>query len=496
MTLRGVIQMRSKSYAVMATAVLALAVGSGNAIADPQQAAGKSKVKYSNNGQALEAPAAEMRAADGSLFVPVRDMANLMDKYVDWDQFRTSVSFTDKPKLTGKYNLKAADLAPGIKMGVGSSLTHLPGDPANIFYSTADRGPNGELKVNDATRRTFPLSDYTPTIYKIEASAGEIKILDKIPLKVNGIDPVSGTANITGVGNIKGRDEAPYDAKGEKELKYDPYGLDIEGLAYNPKDDTFWISDEYGPSIVHVKRDGTLIERIVPKGWGNNKISTPLVPAREVLPEVYNKLRQNRGAEAVGITPDGSTMFMAMQSPLRNPDKSTDNSRQLRIIKIDLATLAPTAEYVYITEDAAQFKDLKQSDIVISDLYAVNDHTLLVDERDKNAGDKAELKRIFQIDLSGATNILGKYDQASAGGKTLEEMSISNLKAAAIMPPSKRTVLDAVAFQFPYEKIEGLTLVDGNTIAIINDNDFGVGSDSAENGTSLWTFQLPYTITP
>ncbi|MNW62236.1 hypothetical protein D3C74_403540 [compost metagenome] len=57
-------------------------------------------------------------------------------------------------------------------------------------------------------------------------------------------------------------------------------------------------------------------------------------------------------------------------------------------------------------------------------------------------------------------------------------------------------MLDAVAFQFPYEKIEGLTLVDGNTIAIINDNDFGVGSESAENGTSLWTFQLPYTITP
>ncbi|MNC28085.1 hypothetical protein D3C75_762770 [compost metagenome] len=313
---------------------------------------------------------------------------------------------------------------------------------------------------------------------------------------MNGIDPVSGTANITGVGNIKGRDEAPYDAKGEKELSYDPYGLDIEGLAYNPKDDTFWISDEYGPSIVHVKRDGTLIERIVPKGWGNGKISTPLVPAREVLPEVYNKLRQNRGAEAVGITPDGSTMFMAMQSPLRNPDKSTDNSRQLRIIKIDLATLAPTAEYVYATEDAARFKDLKQSDIVISDLYAVNDHTLLVDERDKNAGDKAELKRIFQIDLSDATNILGKYDQAAVGGKTLEEMSISNLTAAAIMPPSKRTVLDAAAFQFPYEKIEGLTLVDGNTIAIINDNDFGVGSDSAENGTSLWTFQLPYTIAP
>jgi hypothetical protein len=312
-------------------------------------------------------------------------------------------------------------------------------------------------------------------------------------LKVSGIDPISSTSNITGLPNIKGRDEVAYDAKGEKELANDPYGLDIEGLAYNPKDDTFWISDEYGPSIAHVKRDGTIIERIVPKGWAA-QVETTLVPAREKLPAVYNKLRSNRGAEAVGITPDGKYIFMAMQSPLRNPSKDVDNSRQLRIIKLDLATLEPVAEFAYITEDAKQFKDLKQGDIVISDLVAVNENTLLIDERDKNAGDKAQLKRVFAIDLSGATNILGKYDDNKEAGKTLEEMSLKEMKEANIMPPSKRTVVDAVAFKFPYEKIEGLSLVNGDTVVIVNDNDFGIGSTTPMNGTELWTFKLPYTI--
>ncbi|TNJ64954.1 esterase-like activity of phytase family protein [Paenibacillus hemerocallicola] len=478
----------------LAAAATALALTTGTVIASAAEVAGTTAetIKYSSNGEAVS-PSANAVNIGGSLYLPIRAFGEATGKYVDWDEFRSSVSLTDKPELVGKYKLVAPDLAQGIKMGVGSSLTHLPGDPDNVFYTTADRGPNGEIEVNGATVRTFPLAEYTPTIYKIEIADGQIKILEQFPLKVNGTNPVTGKAGITGLPNIKGRDETPYDPKGEKELAYDPYGLDVEGLAYNPKDDTFWISDEYGPSIAHVKRDGTLIERIVPKGW-TAQAATPLVTAHEALPAAYNKLRQNRGAEAVGITPDGGYMFMAMQSPLRNPNKDTDNSRQLRIIKFDLATLKPVAEFAYVAEDANQFKGLKQGDIVISDLVAVNENVLLIDERDKNAGDSAQLKRIFAIDLSNATNILGKYDDNQSAGKTLEQMSVGELKANGITPPSKRTVVDLVAFRFPYEKVEGLSLVGGDTIVIVNDNDFGVGSDLPENGTELWTFKLPYTI--
>jgi hypothetical protein len=268
-----------KNWLIAASAALTLMAGTGIVTAADVNGTTAEMIKYTNNGQAVS-PSSPAINMDGNLYLPIRAFSEATGKYVDWDEFRSSVALTDMPELSGKYKLIAPDLAEGIKMGNGSSLTHLPGDPDNVFYSTADRGPNGQVDVKGNTIRTFPIANYTPTIYKIEINSGQIKILDQFPLKVNGIDPVSGTANITGLPNIKGRDEAPYDAKGEKELAYDPYGLDVEGIAYNSKDDTFWISDEYGPSIVHVKRDGTLIERIVPKGWAA-QVATPLVPTLE-----------------------------------------------------------------------------------------------------------------------------------------------------------------------------------------------------------------------
>ena len=481
----------NKKWVITITAGLFLTAGIGIATAAAINGTPAIGFKFSNNGQTVSMSETPVNI-DGRLYVPVRALSEAAGKYVDYDAFNQNVALTDKPTLIGKYALKDPDLAIGIKMGVGSSLTHLPGDPDNVFYTTADRGPNGQMDVNGTTVRTFPLADYTPTIYKIQITNGTINIMDQFPLKVNGMDPLTNKSTITGLPNIKGRDEVPYDAKGEKELAYDPYGLDIEGLAYNAQDDTFWISDEYGPSIVHVKRDGTLIERIVPQGWAS-QVDAPLVPARETLPAVYNKLRQNRGAEAVGITQDGKYMFMAMQNALRNPDKAMDNSRHVRILKLDLSTLKPVAEYVYQLEDAASFTGLEQDDIVVSDLVVVSGNTLLIDERDKFAGDKAQLKRIYAVDLSNATNVLGKYDDAAAG-RTLEQTTAAELKANGIKPVSKRTVLDAIEFEFPYEKIEGVTLTNGDTLTIVNDNDFGIDSTSEANGTELWQFKLPYPL--
>lgn len=472
------------------SAIAALTVGSALL---PSVHAASPEVQYSANGQAF-IPSTAAIEEQGRLFLPVRDLANLLGKYVDWDDITKTALFSDKPKLTGTYTLHQKDLAENIKFGIGSSLTHIPGDPDNVFYTTADRGPNGEVDVNGTTRRTFPLPNYTPTIYKIQLEQGQINVLDTIPLKINGRDPVTGTNLITGLPNLKARDEVPYDKAAEKVISYDPYGLDVEGLTYNPQDDTFWISDEYGPYLVQVKRDGTMLQRIAPKGI-SAELNTAALPLKDNLPAVYLTRRQNRGAEAVGITPDGKWMFMAMQSPLRNPDKNVDNSRTLRILKIDLSTLKPVAEYAYITEDANQFKDLKQSDIVISDMFVVNENTLLIDERDKNAGDAAQLKKIFSIDLKNATNILGQYDDTAKAGKTLEQLSLNEVRQAGIQTPVKRTVLDAVEFKYPHEKIEGISLVNGHTLVIVNDNDFGVTDpDSKENGTDLWTFELPYNI--
>ncbi|MED2974374.1 esterase-like activity of phytase family protein [Fictibacillus sp. B-59209] len=381
------------------------------------------------------------------------------------------------------------DVGNGIKAGMGSSLTHLPGDPDTIFYTTADRGPNGEVVVNGEKRRTFPVPTYTPRIYKIKVSNGKVEILKTIKLKLpKGTDEITGNNYISGVSNLPGLDETPYDEKGEKQLPYDPYGLDTEGLAYSPKDDTFWLSDEYRPSLVQVKRDGTILQRLLPSGMSKQYENAPNIPVKDSLPAVFSKRISNKGLEGVTISPDGKWMFALTQRPLGNPDEDTSNrSRALRILKINLETLKVAGEYVYLTDDEKQYNDLKQSNIYVSDLYAKDDHTLLVDERDSFGGSESQVKKIYQIDLSEATNIQGKYNSPTGTTKSLEQMTVDEMEKAGIAFPKQRLVVDMLKLGYPFEKLEGLTMTNDHSLAVMNDNDFSI-TNTSQNGTptELW----------
>lgn len=399
-----------------------------------------------------------------------------------------------QPTLIGKYRLaNPEELGKGIKMSVGSSLLHIPGDPENVFYSTADRGPNGEVKVGEEKRRTFPLDTYTPSIYKIEVVDGKINVLERISLKLaNGTDPVTGTNLISGVSNLPKEDEVPYDETGQKQLAYDPYGLDLEGLAYNKNDDTFWLCDEYRPSLVQVKRDGTILQRLIPAGMAEKITDAPHVPIKDILPGIYSKRIQNRGFEGVSITPDGKWMYAIMQNSLANPDDNAGkNSRIMRIIKIDLTNLKVVAEFPYVADSAKNYDGLKQFDIVASDLYAINEHVLLIDERDKYAGEEAKLKKVYKLDLSKATSILGQYDEAKKGEPLLEQMDIDQLKEKGVVLAEKTEVLDMLKFDYPFEKVEGISLVNNHILAVINDNDFGIENTTQTNvATEMWMFEV------
>ena len=96
--------------------------------------------------------------------------------------------------------------------------------------------------------------------------------------------------------------------------------MDTEGIAYDTRDGSYWLGEEYGPSILAVAADGTLLMRITPKGLG---LAMNGVAVRELLPNVYMMRKPNRGFEGIAISPDGSRLFVMLQSPLLNPDKKT-----------------------------------------------------------------------------------------------------------------------------------------------------------------------------
>lgn len=161
-----------------------------------------------------------------------------------------------------------------------------------------------------------------------------------------------------------------------------------------------------------------------------------------------------------------------MQSPLQLPDADTGNaSRNVRIFRFDTASRKVTGEYVYRFEDVATFDpdaDGDPSEMKISSLAAVDGNTLLVNERTD------AVSRLYSVDLRRATNILGSRWDRTATAPSLESLADPATAGVTVLP--KRLAVDLEGVAGMPDKIEGIAIVDRRTIAVANDNDFGLGS--------------------
>ncbi|MBB5622078.1 hypothetical protein HDE69_003143 [Pedobacter cryoconitis] len=353
--------------------------------------------------------------------------------------------------------------ANGVKVyngGFGSAVAADPNDPA-VFYLLTDRGPNADGPTDNI--KVFGKPDFTPQIGKFRLKEGKLVLEQTILLKNAAGVNLNGLPNLTGAGST---DETAVDLNGTV-LSPSKDGLDSEGLV-RAADGSFWVSDEYGPHLVHFDPSGKTIERINPFGDGTGGRKLPLVLARR---------KPNRGMEGLTITPDGKTLVGIMQSPMFNPSKAeVKGSVVLRILTFDIATGA-TKQYAYLQENASLTG--------VSEILAVNSTTFLTLERDGDYGgaptNPATFKKVFKIDISQATDISDVTNSAAGklfGGKTPEQLKdLAGLQTAGIVPVSKTVVLDLLKdlpSVYPHDKAEGMALVNGNTLVISNDDDFGV----------------------
>ena len=360
--------------------------------------------------------------------------------------------------------------------GLFSGLYHVFGEPDNEFWATADRGPNGQVRVGNETRRTFPVPEYSPVIYKIRTANNNIDITQEIPIKTRSGKPVTGLSNTS-------NDEVPYTFDGQTRLDFNPNGLDLEGLTRLP-DGTFWLCEEYSPSIVQVDRNGTTVQRLVPAGLD-------LAADTEVkgnLPAIYSRRRQNRGFEAITANKDGSKLFIGLQSPLEFPTRAIGRaSRMTRILVVDSRSQLPVAEYAYVLDPATEYGETDPGEMKLGDMDFVNPNTLLMVERTD------KIAKVYQIDLSRATNILGtKWSDPQNTQNSLEALTPEQLSSNGVMPVGKTMVTDLSKIPAMMEKIEGLTILNDQTIAVGNDNDFGFsGFDAQGRATNN---DLPTTL--
>ena len=356
--------------------------------------------------------------------------------------------------------------------GIGSDVWHQPGDPPDQFWMMTDRGPNGQILVELQTRRTFPLPEFAPTILKVRTVGDRIEILDTVPIVGQ-----SGAA-VTGLSNLEGRDEAPFDFTAQTQLPFNVNGIDTEGLVRTSNGE-FWVAEENGPSLVRISPAGQVLKRYVPQGL---QLPDADYPVGDSLPAIYNKRKINRGFEGLALSPDEKTLYLVLQSPLANPDLVNGNlSRMTRILTFDIASEKPSAEYVYRFDAVGDF-DLNAnrlaSEMKLSSATAVSPDALLILERTD------WVAKIYRVELGKADNILGSTWDDPSTLPTLEASNDPVGIGVQVLP--KALVIDLHQIEGMPDKIEGLTMLDRSTLVIANDNDFDIGTFD-EDGNNVGT---------
>ncbi len=390
-------------------------------------------------------------------------------------------SLTEFP-ITNLPDLGTTALGDTIKLGGFSGLWYEGTDAdGNLKFATVpDRGPNGDVTADN--ERPFLLPEYQAQVvrFTVALDSGDVTIDEQLLLTRE-----DGTTPITGLSNIPGVDRDPVDAAGAP-LSFDPLGADLEGIVIAP-DGTYWMVDEYRPSIYHFDTDGSLIDRFVPIGTADQVGDPAGTFGTETLPEEYAERRANRGFEAVALDSDEGILYAFIQTPLSNPDRATgDNSSVIRMLGIDPATGEPVAEYIYLFEKP-EFSNVDK----IGDAVYAGDGKFFVIERDSGLEPTAQ-KFVFEADLTGATNLLDPSAPDLPAGETLEQQTADSLAALGIEPVNKIKMANLPSLGYlPSDKPEGLALLEDGTLAVLNDNDFGLEPGAEAISLGLIRFDQP-----
>jgi len=388
------------------------------------------------------------------------------------------------------------------------------------FKAITDRGPNGKVSTPQGKRRTLLNPAFAPTVVTFEigeidaarplvttqdgsAARLSLSIVELMPLQGRSGVPLSGRPN--GIGS----DEPILNASASAELPADPNGFDAEGLVRLP-DGSFWLSEEYRPSLAWMTADGKVQGRLTPAG---QKLVGADMESLDILPAAYGNRKDNRGFESLAVSKDGRTVWVMLQSPLENPSEGAAAATgNVRLLAIDVATKKPVGEYVYRAGRPSSpgwaREGAPPEDVKLCAMAALDDGRLLVLEQSDGA-----VAELYVISFEAATNLLAADlqkpvepigDLAAAGIAMLGKTLVADL--APHLPAMADHVTDGAWRKHDDEppglKIEGMAVLDPHRVALINDNDFNIDwledHDEPQRKNCLWVVQLhdPIVATP
>jgi hypothetical protein len=380
---------------------------------------------------------------------------------------------------------EATDLS-GLGAGANQSRLSFGSDLAydrasDTYYGITDRGPGGGViayapRVNAFKLALSPAGKITGfTLVKTVV----FKQADGQPY--NGLNPTLLNGNSARPGG----------------------SLDTEGFVRRANGN-FLVSDEYGPGVIEFKPDGSFVRSFATPANLLPRTANGTPNYADGRPVITTGRQDNRGFEGLTLSRDGKTAFAMLQDPLVNEGAQNDGrrSRNVRIVAFDVATGTAKAQYIYQLESiddinariagtANDFSATNQGrSIGISSITQMANGKFLVIERDNRGLGEADplaaapvgSKRVYLVDLAGATDVSG----ISLAG--------SNALPAGVVPAGKSLFIDvqaalAAAGDRVPEKLEGLTIggrtANGYALILATDNDFSVRQDGGQQDVCI-----------
>ena len=413
---------------------------------------------------ALLALAAQSRAAEPVLI----GMGNL------------SGSLSDMSSLN--YSLESG-LAANLLGGMGSGLAWAGG---NTFLALPDRGPNandwGAPTLDNTTSfisrfHTVQLSltasaagsalpyTLTPTLQSttLLSSTTALNYGPKAPTLAGIVDSSMLTAGSKNYFSGRSDNFAAGLSTNPANARLDP-----EGIRVSNDGKSVFISDEYGPYVYQFDRatGERLRTYALPSSFAATNLSS--TGAVEIAGNTTGPRREQGHGRPGHLAPMARRCSAFVQSPLAQD--GGDGGRYNRILKIDVASGA-VSQFAFDNQIGGKAYNS-------SELLALNDHELIVLERDgKGIGDgspgsKAVVKQLIKIDLTGATEVSGIANLRTQPSAAIVGTRFLDIKAALnaagisdALIPSK---LEGIAFGEDV-LVGGKTM---HTLYLANDNDF------------------------
>ncbi|MDQ3278896.1 MAG: esterase-like activity of phytase family protein [Bacteroidota bacterium] len=225
----------------------------------------------------------------------------------------------------------------------------------------------------------------------------------KIRVNENGID----TVQLVGVQTLRQKGGQPFPNSKQDSL----HVPDPEAMRYNSTTKTlFWSSE--GERIVRTGRQILVNPFIAISNSEGILTDTFPLPANMRMSAAEKGPRQNGVFEGLTFADNYQTLYVSVEEPLHEDGPRAglnDTTGWIRIIKYDVRTKQPVAQYAYQIDPVVQEPISSGAFIVngVPDILVLNNHQLLVTERSFSTGRLTCNVRVYLAELDGAENIAG-----------------------------------------------------------------------------------------